>query len=176
MFTTSTPLFSSQNEEPNLTFNIRRLTTEDAPWVSTFWIEHWGSEIMVLHGEICNSTGLPGFVAENDGRVLGLATYRFVGPDCELMSLDSMLECRGIGTALLESVIEAARTASCPRLYLTTTNDNMYALRFYQKRGFRLINLRPGALDESRRIKPSIPLIGNHGIPLRDELELEKTL
>jgi hypothetical protein len=56
-----------------------------------------------------------------------------------------------------------------------TTNDNLDALRFYQRRGFRLAALHRGAVDDSRaRLKPQIPPIGDHGIKLRDELELEK--
>jgi GNAT superfamily N-acetyltransferase len=62
------------------------------------------------------------------------------------------------------------------RLRLTTTNDNLDALRFYQRRGFRLVALRPGAVDAARALKPEIPVTGAHGIPLRDELDLERAL
>jgi hypothetical protein len=62
-------------------------------------------------------------------------------------------------------------------VWLVTTNDNLVALRFYQRRGFRLSALRPGAVDEARRrLKPAIPDAGAFGIPLRDELELELRL
>jgi acetolactate synthase regulatory subunit len=51
------------------------------------------------------------------------------------------------------------------------------ALRFYQRRGFRLAALHAGAVDDSRaRLKPEIPVTGDHGIALRDELELEVEL
>jgi hypothetical protein len=54
------------------------------------------------------------------------------------------------------------------------SNDNVDALRFYQRRGFRLAALHQGAVDDSRaRLKPEIPEIGEHRIPLRNELELE---
>jgi hypothetical protein len=56
---------------------------------------------------------------------------------------------------------------------LITTNDNVAALRFYQKRGFTLAALHKNALEQSRRLKPQIPLLGLDGIPLRDEIELE---
>jgi len=157
-------------------FNVRPLSPEDAPWVRAFWIENWGGDLMVAHGEVFYAAGLPGFVAEEHGQVLGLVTYRLNGDSCEVMSLDSMVVGQGIGTRLLESVTEVARAANCRRLYLTTTNDNLNALRFYQKRGLRLCALRPCAVEESRKIKPAIPLVGNFGIPIRDELELEKFL
>jgi acetolactate synthase regulatory subunit len=57
---------------------------------------------------------------------------------------------------------------------LVTTNDNMRALRFYQRRGFRLVALNAGALDRSRELKPEIPATGMNGIPLRDELVLAR--
>lgn len=159
-----------------LNTSIRKLTPEDAPWVQAFWIEHWGSDLMVVHGQTYASAGLPGFVVEEDGQVLGLATYRVENDECELMSLDSLIEGQGIGSQLLEAVLETAQQAGLRRMYLSTTNDNMNALRFYQKRGFRFCALRPGAVMESRKLKPAIPLIGFEGIPIRDELELEKDL
>jgi ribosomal protein S18 acetylase RimI-like enzyme len=69
-----------------------------------------------------------------------------------------------------------ALQAGCSRLWLITTNDNLIALKFYQKRGFQLIAVHPDALAESRKIKPSIPQFGMHGIPLRDEIELHMIL
>jgi hypothetical protein len=63
------------------------------------------------------------------------------------------------------------------RLFLITTNDNTHALRFYQRRGLRLCALRPGAVDEARRtLKPEIGEIGNDGIPIHDEVELDLLL
>jgi len=70
----------------------------------------------------------------------------------------------------------AAAAAGCTRLWLVTTNDNVEALRFYQKQGFRLVALYPNALEASRRLEPDLPLVGRHGIPLRDEIELEMRL
>jgi N-acetylglutamate synthase-like GNAT family acetyltransferase len=169
-------IISDLEENRMLNTSLRKLTPEDAPWVHAFWIERWGSDLMVVHGQTYTSAGLPGFVVEANGQVLGVATYRIENDECELMSLDSLIEGQGIGSQLLEAVIEAARQAGLRRLYLSTTNDNMNALRFYQKRGFRLCALRPGAVMETRKIKPAISLVGMEGIPIRDELELEKDL
>jgi ribosomal protein S18 acetylase RimI-like enzyme len=68
------------------------------------------------------------------------------------------------------------RAAGCRQVQLVTTNDNMRALRFYQRRGFRLVALHPGALERSRELKPEIPETGLHGIPLSDELVLAREL
>ena len=61
-------------------------------------------------------------------------------------------------------------------MWLLTTNDNLDALRLYQRHGFRLVQVHPGAVDLARQAKPSIPEVGAYGIPLRDELILERDL
>jgi len=77
---------------------------------------------------------------------------------------------------LINAVVEQARGRKCRRVWLVTTNDNLHALAFYQKRGFELVAVHRGAVNESRKIKPVISLIGMHNIPLRDEIELEMIL
>ena len=107
----------------------------------------------------------------------GVATYVVEGTDCELLTLHAATPRVGVGSALLAEVRATARAAGCRRLWVVTTNDNLDALRFYQRRGFRLTALRPGAVDYSRELlKPEIPRTGAHQIPLRDELELEMDL
>jgi hypothetical protein len=81
-----------------------------------------------------------------------------------------------VGSALLDAAAATARAEGCARLRLITTNDNLDALRFYQRRGFRLVALRPGAVDVARVLKPQIPRTGDFGIAVRDELELEREL
>jgi ribosomal protein S18 acetylase RimI-like enzyme len=107
---------------------------------------------------------------------VGLLTYAVRGEACEIVTLNSWAEGLGVGTALLAAARETARAAGCRRLWLVTTNDNLPALRFYQRRGFRLVAVHAGAVDEARKIKPQIPVIGLDGIPLRDELELAMEL
>ena len=155
---------------------IRAIVSADRGWIRSWLRQHWGSESMVVRETVYEPADLPGFVAERDGEPVGLVTYRVDGAECEVMSVDSLLPNRGIGTALLARVEAAARAAGCRRLSLVTTNDNLNALRFYQKRGLVLVALRPGAVERGRRLKPEIPLVGEHGIPIRDELELELRL
>ena len=101
---------------------------------------------------------------------------QYVDGDCEIVTLDSEREGQGLGTKLIDAVIEEARNHNCKRVFLITTNDNLKALGFYQKRGFELVRINRGAVNESRKIKPGIPLIGMNNIPLRDEIELEIVL
>ena len=155
---------------------IRPLDSGDRRWVSQFIAERWGADLVVVHGITYRPSILPGFVAVQEGDKAGLVTYQMGAGDCEIVSLDSLRASRGIGTALIEAVKQEALEAGCHRLWLVTTNDNLHALRFYQKRGFVLVAVHRNAVDAARKIKPEIPLIGNDGIPLRDEIELEMVL
>jgi len=155
---------------------IRPINADDRTWVAAFIQEHWGDDLMAIRGHLVRISILPGFVAERAGKVVGFISYRIEDRACEITSLDSLVEGQGIGSALIESVRDTAKAAGCTRLWLITTNDNTDGLRFYQKRGFALVAVHRNAMDVSRRLKPQIPLIGMHGIPLRDEIELEQLI
>lgn len=154
-------------------YSLRPLVAEDRAWVARFAAQHWGADKMIVHGESFFISQLPGFVIEQDGEPAGLVTYAISGTGCEILSLDSLLPGRGIGSALIEAVKKEASAHGCRRLFLTTTNDNIDALLFYQKRGFALAGLRPGAVTAARKLKPEIPEYGNYGLPIRDEIELD---
>jgi len=155
---------------------IRPVGERERAWLASARMELFRGDIIVSRGRIHRPLELPGFVARVEGELLGAVIYEIRGAACEVVSLDALRPWQGIGTALLAAAEDAARQAACRRVWLITTNDNTDALRFYQRRGYRLAAVHPGAVDESRRIKPAIPEVGNHGIPLRDEIELEKPL
>lgn len=156
---------------------IRPLGPEDAPWVAAWMREHWGDETMALRGELLRPAEQPGFAALLGGETVGLATYMVRGGTCELLSLNSLREGLGVGRALVDAVAAAARAAGCARLQLITTNDNLKALGFYQRRGFHIFGINPGAMDRARAtIKPAIPALAENGIPIRDEIELAMEL
>ena len=156
--------------------HILALQPSDAARVRGLIIAHWGDEIVVVHGQVYRPHQHPGFFAWVNEELAGLITYRLEGDSCEILTLDSYLPGQGIGTRLIAAVRQAARAAGCRRLWLITTNDNLHAIGFYQKRGFQLAAVHPGAVNRARQVKPSIPLIGENGIPLRDEIEFEEIL
>jgi GNAT superfamily N-acetyltransferase len=154
---------------------VRPIDDADRPAVRALVVELWGSPRAVAHGTVFEPAELPGLIAERDGEAAGLLTYEVDDDTLEVVSINAFPPHGGAGTALLEAAVGAARDEhGCRRVVLTTTNDNVDALRFYQRRGFRLVELRPGAADAARRLKPEIPVTGAHGIALRDELELER--
>jgi GNAT superfamily N-acetyltransferase len=159
-------------------FTIRPLVPADRNWVAHFLDEHWHSTKIVSRGVAYYAHLLPGLVAEmhnapEDAPPAGLITYHIDGKNCQIITVNSLQKGIGVGTKLLEVVKQAAHEAGCKRLWLVTTNDNLEALRFYQKRGFHLVAVYPNALAESRKLKPQIPIMGINDIPLRDEIELE---
>ena len=158
------------------THSVRELRADDRDWVIGLLTKRWGSARIVTRGRLHQADKLPGFVIESEGELVGLVTYRIDGTECEIITLDSLVERQGVGERLLSSVRKVAVEAGCNRLWLITTNDNIPAQRFYQKRGFRLVAVHKNAIDHARKLKPEIPDIGHNGIPIRDEIELEMLL
>ncbi len=151
---------------------IRAVGDGDRPMLAWLVAELWGSEIVAVHGSALRPAELPGFIAERSRRVVGLLTYQVLGDVLEIVTLNAIQRRAGIGSQLIEAAVGSARRFGCQQIRLTTTNDNVDALRFYQRRGFRLAELRPGAVDRARQRKPEIPRVGDYGIPLRDEIDL----
>lgn len=128
----------------------------------------WGVPVRV-RGEAYDFDDCKIFMA---GEMEGLAAlYVRDGPIAELVAINAFERGRGVGTALLAALVDHL-SANFQSLRLTTTNDNIDALRFYQRRGFRLAALRVGAVDAARAKKPAIPLVGHYGLPIRDEIDL----
>lgn len=131
---------------------------------------------MVSRGRAHDASQLPTLVAFRGDARVGFATLRFDGSECELLTIEALQKARGVGSALLAAAGRTASDHGCRRLWLVTSNDNLDAIRFYQRRGMRLVGVHVGAVDRARELKPSIPEVGEYGIPLHDELEFELPL
>ena len=158
-------------------FKVLPIKTENRELVRRFIAENWLADFIISCGRKLYPAELPGFVAlDHDGKLIGLVTFEIVGDQCEVVTLDALNQWQGLGTALMEKVTEAAKERGCKRLWLITTNDNIDAIRFYQRRGLTISDIHVNALEKSRELKPVIPEIGMYGIPLRDEIVFEKSL
>jgi ribosomal protein S18 acetylase RimI-like enzyme len=153
---------------------VRPLCHADVAWAEALLDSELGGRRQVRRSELIDVLDLPGIVAQRAGARVGLLTYRPEAGGAELAAIATREPHAGVGTALLDAL--KSELAGRGRLWLVTTNDNLEALRFYQRRGFALVALRPGAIMAARELKPSIPAEGAFGIPLRDELELELRL
>lgn len=159
-----------------MSFRIRPLGESDRALAEVLWSSHWGGLTMVSGGREHHVDALAGFLAEDEqtGHALGLLTYLTDHEErtIELISLNSLDEGRGVGTALVCGV-QALAAERGQRLSLFTTNDNLPAARFHLRRGFRLVAVHKDAVTRARALKPAIPEVGLDGQPLRDEWEWE---
>lgn len=155
--------------------NIIPITQHNRNQVSEFFQVSWGNAEMVISSGVYDCSTLDGFIVLNaDKNIIGLITYVKRGKEIEIISLDSKEEGKGVGSLLINSLEEVASQGRMEKITVITTNDNLHALRFYQKRGYFLSKILVHAVNKARQLKPEIPLIGNDGIPIRDEIVLEK--
>lgn len=154
-------------------YTVEPITENKQDQVKKILKQRWGSTKIISKGRIYNAEKLPGFMAVKNRSIVGLITYNIDGNEWEIISLDSFMPGYGVGSSLLNHVIEKARNFGCKRIFLITSNDNINAIKFYQKRGFSLVNIYRDAINEARKLKPEIPEKGYYGIPIKDEIELE---
>jgi GNAT superfamily N-acetyltransferase len=155
-------------------FEVRAARDDERAGVDALHEREWGGPYVVVHDSRYDLRTLPTLVAvDGAGAVVGALVHRVDADGLEVVSLVAATSGGGIGGALLTAATATARAAGLRRLWLVTTNDNLGALRFYQRRGLRLVRVDRGAVDRARRLKPEIPLVGADGIALHDEVELE---
>jgi ribosomal protein S18 acetylase RimI-like enzyme len=148
----------------------------DRAELEAFIAEHWyGPEISTL-GKWHTPHLADGFVERRDGKIAGALTYRVDGEGMQILTINSAMESQGIGSSLMLDAAQKARELGCGRIWLTTTNDNLRAVGFYQRLGFRMVGIQLGGVDEMRQRKPRIPECGERGIPIRDEIVMELKL
>ncbi|MDR1701708.1 MAG: GNAT family N-acetyltransferase [Sporomusaceae bacterium] len=159
-------------------YNIEPITPKNRELATEFIARKWHTTQIVVRGETVDCTQIDGFIALDAAKenVIGQTVYIFRGDACEIVLLNSEQKCAGLGSALIEKVKGAALAHSSKILRLVTTNDNLNAIGFYQKRGFELVGLNLGAFDRLRESIPQIPLIGDNGIPLHHEIHFAMDL
>ncbi|QQG44597.1 MAG: GNAT family N-acetyltransferase [Candidatus Roizmanbacteria bacterium] len=155
---------------------VRSKTEKDTEWIKKLFINEWGSEVVLSNNKIYKPEEVLGIIVEHDNKKVGLLTFIIDAEKIEIITLNSLEKNRGIGTLLIDELKKIAQEERCKRIILETTNENISALSFYQKRGFQIIAVYPNAINEARKTKPEIPLVGENGIPIRDALELELKL
>lgn len=159
-----------------LPYHVHPIASGDRSWVTEQVRRLWGGAYVVAHGVTYYPDDLPGFLAIRESERVGLIAHTIEGERCQIVALYSLHPGIGVGSGLVEAVKENALSLGCRTLWLTTTNDNLDALGFYQKRGFVLKTIHRNAAAIARQLKPELPVVGLHGIPVRDEIDLEMPL
>jgi ribosomal-protein-alanine N-acetyltransferase len=85
-------------------------------------------------------------VAREEERLVGYAVMWLVADEVHLANIAVRSDCRkrGIGTALLNEVIESGLESECHAVYLEVRITNIAAQEFYRKHGFRHSYTRKG--------------------------------
>ncbi len=157
---------------------IREAVAADFDWIHEH-AEAIGGRQVVSQGVLHTLAEHPGLVAEEDSQPIGYAIYREEARACELLAIQVITQWRGYGSALLDALEDRCRGRGLESIRLSTTNDNLPALRFYQRRGYRLEALHPGEFANVLRLKgldPDHEVTGIDGVPIRDEIVLGKVL
>jgi GNAT superfamily N-acetyltransferase len=157
---------------PAIGMLIRHVSAADRNDVRSLVASRWGASFVIKHDTKFELPGLPGLIAEVNDAIVGLLLWVDRGAEIELLTLDALVQWQGIGGSLLGAFTEQVQSRDHCRVLATVTNDQLVALRLLQLRGFRISAVRPGAVDAARKVKPQIPVIGNDGVPLHDELDL----
>lgn len=157
-------------------FSIIPIREDMRPEINRYIREEWAGPLVATRGVLHDTSRAEGFAAVDQGELLGYALYAVENAQCEILVLHSLRENQGVGRALIQAVVGVAEENRCRRVWLITTNDNIHAIRYYQRAGFALAAVHIGGIAESRKRKPSIPLLGNEGIPIQHEFEFETLL
>ena len=155
---------------------VRLEAVSEPGWLKAFILEHWGGPGVVSRGRVWCDEGLTAIRAMDKEGLAGVVSWHAGPEEWEVVTINSRQSGQGVGTRLMDAVVELARRAGVRRLWLVTTNDNTPAMRFYEQRGFRQSAVYRDAIDVSRALKPGIPAIGLNGVPIRDEVEYELVL
>jgi len=163
---------SGQSSAPSLT--VRLATAADHDRVKELALYFWDETEVECFGREYDVLACPAFLACDGSDIVGLASYT-VEPDWDavvLVMLNALPACqgRGGGSALIEAVVKEAARLGRARVLVATSNDDLVALALYQQHGFHLTELIPGAIAQHH----GGDLVGFAGIPVRDEIRLER--
>lgn len=153
---------------------IRPIVATDRSWIA--------EESLVVGGPLMGTTtgtidlrAHPGAIAVQGDQRAGAIIWSDGGEERRFLALWSKFEGLGTGRALLEHGMEAARLAGCQIFRIATTNDNLRALKLYQRAGFRIERIHVGGFANVLETKgmTSAPLpVGQNGIVIRDIVHL----
>jgi len=151
---------------------VREATDADRPAARDLFERDFGRASIVAFGEAIDVDEMPVLVAVMSTEPSGALAYRLLPDALHIVALatDPMWQRSGVGGHLVAEAELLARRLGLSRVVVTTTNDNLPALYFYQRRGYQLTTLVPNSVTA----RGSEQHTGFAGIPVRDEIRLEK--
>lgn len=165
----------SEYVEDKGNINIRPATNNDQEWINKFISDSWGSTIIVSTQKF-DTSKLPTIIVEDGSSPKGVSVYHVDRSRLEIVAIKTAISGKGYGKALIDECKKIAKEKGLKSVFLITTSDNLNAMGFYQKQGLRMTKIYRDEMEKVRKIKPEIPLVGENGIPLKDEVEFEYQL
>lgn len=155
---------------------VREPSEADRRSALELFAREFGGRPLVADGAAVSLDDVSLLVAETDGGITGALAWRGVerGVHVVAMATDPMWQRSGVGGQLLAEAELLARQQVRPRVIVTMTNDNIPALYFYQRRGYRLASVLAGAV--AAHLSEAQQAAGFAGIPIRDEIQLVKDI
>jgi GNAT superfamily N-acetyltransferase len=148
----------------------------DQAGIRKLWEDHWGLPVISID-RTYQPEDVTGLVWRDEwGEVQGLITWHIEGEEAEIVSVDAFQQGRHIGGRLLNAAEAELRSRGARKVTIVTTNDNLRAIAFYVRHGYRMVRIVLDDMDRVRALKPGVPKVGQNGIPLRDMIALEKEL
>ena len=115
--------------------------TEIEPNLNTQFDDFWNASVLYKELENPNSHY---FVAVTNEKVVGFAGIWKSVDDCHITDIVVKKECRmqGIGSKLLEKLIQEAKGENVNSLTLEVNVNNFPAIKLYEKYGFKALGIR----------------------------------
>jgi len=153
-----------------------RIEPVDREYIRRHWEETWGLPVVSID-RTYEPEDVQGLVWRDEwGDAQGLITWHIEGEHAEIVTVDAYQQGRHIGGRLLDGAEAELRRRGVHHATIVTTNDNLRAIAFYVRRGYRMVRIALDDMERVRKIKPSVPRLGLNNVPLRDMIELEKDL
>lgn len=134
----------------------------------------WGEPEQLTFNKTYTVTKLPACIAKTKRNIVGFISYTQTKNATLIVALGILPQHQntGIGKRLIAKIETEAKQHKKKRLLVSTSNDDLPALAFYQHLGFQITQVKPNVIAQ----KHGTTLKGIGDLPIRDEIRLQKQL
>ena len=166
---------ASHLKKSGMEFKVHKIVSEgEKSAVRKFVRRFWGEEKQLTFDRKFAVAELPAYVAKVRDCVKGFISFSPTSDALIVVALGVLPRYQycGLGSRLIKKVENEARRLGKGKLLVSTSNDDLPALGFYQSHGFQIYQVTPSVIAE----KHEKILVGIGGLPVKDELRLQKML
>jgi ribosomal protein S18 acetylase RimI-like enzyme len=166
---------ASHSNRPEFAYTIGKVANKDErSTIRRLTREFWGEEEQLTFDKRFAMAGLPAYVAKTGHDLVGFVSFAEMSDFLIIVGLGVLPSYQGcgVGTKLVGKVENEARKHGKEGILVSTSNDDLPALAFYQRLGFQICEIKPNVIAE----KHGTVLQGIGGLPIRDEIRLRKRI